>query len=249
MPDYIWIGPGLSVTEAQENTITLDRYGVVSAVMSWTTNFDTAVQYALARNTHPIYGWLYRSSAQVTREEANLGRVRVEYKGIPPEYAQQSQKTYSVEGCLSTEPIETHPDFVTFAGNSNASSKNGAVFDDDGVFLNFSGKDQNNDVSRRKTGVRSYLCPSLILTEVIVKPYKTISGYSPATPSSMTGLGCIVDPPANPVMPTVHSTRTWMLSGVTVEDLGNGTQETRRWRLSGPRGWDPDIYKASAINK
>lgn len=248
MPDYIYVGSGLATLEQVNATLVIDKLGVGEATLEFTTAYATAVDYAMSLTVHPDYPWLVRVSATIKREEADMGRVTLTYKGISPEYAETVQRVYSLEGCLSTEPIESHPDFETFAGTP-AIPLTGAKFDLDGLFTGFSANDQPADVNKRKTGVRSYQMPSFMLTEVIVRPYGTVSGYSPSTPSSMAALGCIDTPPANSLVPQLHSKRSWMLWSLDIEDLGNGTRETRRWRLSGPRGWDTDIYKTTAINQ
>lgn len=254
MPDYIIIGSSTVGVEQLEASVDIDSLGVAAATLSFDCPYVSAVAYALTKVAHPDFPWLTRMSARVSRLPAERGRVVVNFKGISPEYAATTQRVYAVEGATSSEPIESHANFTAFAG-TKASPLNGAMFindsddSEDGKFLGFSADNQPTDPNRRKTGTRSYLAPSLVLTETIVRPYSRTSGYSPQRASSMVGLGTIDEPPANGLVPTVYATRNYLLSSITVEDLGNGTREVRRWRLSGPRGWDVDIYRRNVINK
>jgi len=133
--------------------------------------------------------------------------------------------TYEISASVSSEPIDTHPDFVEFMGGTADDPLEGAIFDADGRFKGFA-PDAHDDLG----GVRTYFAPTAT--------YREVSGSRIG--ASLFGIGFIGSPPG-PV-PSVPSGRNWLFSGVTQRKNGNNYTLTREYRLSGPRGWIPIIY-------
>lgn len=141
--------------------------------------------------------------------------------------------TYELSGTLSEEPIETHPDFATFAGTPSA-PENGAVFldpetnkptedDDLGVFSEFT-------AGGGKAGVSSYVSPGALWTE---------TSFSITKPTGFGDLGEIDTPDGGP--PTT-GTRDWLLWDFSYRRRGHVYETRKTWKLSGRSGWDTDIY-------
>jgi len=224
-------------------TVEFNEFGIASATMGFICPFHSSASLVNAVKTHPDFDWLKRRSAVATREEANLGRVIVTFEGIPPEEeagtegeVTEGRLFYSLRGALSTEPIETHPRFSQFAG-TKGNELNGAKFDTTtGKFLGFNS--QTTDAHKKKFGVRSYIAPTVIYEQNWIR-----SGVSAqAVQISANRLGAIDPPPSSNVLPQVNASRSWILSGCDVFQIGEGVQQNKQWRLSGPAGWDPDWY-------
>ena len=153
---------------------------------------------------------------------------------------------YSVSGSTSTEPIETHPNFIGMAGNPlKAPWKNGAEFiksgqKDAGKFLGFRTKEEDGSlVVNKKSGVKNYLEGGMIFRQV--KTYSSASSGS-SLRANMKNLGYIDTPPNVSDFVDIDSGRDWLLITCNIEEVGDGLTVTMEWRLSGRNGWDIDIY-------
>ncbi len=116
---------------------------------------------------------------------------------------------------LDSEPIETHPDFKTFAGEWDDKStwKSGIVgFDAEGKFLGFKGT-LPGGASNLKGGVRNFLVPGVVYGRVRVVP----SIIASAVGVSAAAAGKIQAPPSSRILPAVASGKNWLALG-----RGNG---------------------------
>ena len=141
---------------------------------------------------------------------------------------------YELDVSLSEDPIETNPDFATFAGTPSA-PLNAAVFVDPetqkptaddavGVFREFG-------IDGDKAGVAGYLVPGATWTEIY---------FSTSRPTDLGDLGEI-DSPSGP-NPSFGSGKTWLYSGANYRRRGFIFEIRKTWLLSGRGGWDTDIY-------
>ena len=220
-----WKGQHI-ITEATQKEVVVDKYGVASATIYYWGPFDQAVAYVTAKKTHPDYGWLSRTSGNISRTEGTSCDIRIAFEGVPPE---TDEKSYRTSGSTSSEPIESHPKFVEKIAGTKSSPKNGAEFDDNGKFTGWA-------ATSLKYGTKQYLSAGLNYEEIHVtgnvgQAYK------------LSDLGDKVVPPTSNVIPQVTQGRDWLLISGTAEQLGTkGGRITRVYRLSGKRGWDMDIY-------
>ena len=165
---------------------------------------------------------------------------------------------YTMKSTTTSEPIDTHPNFVNFAGDGQ-NPRNGAVFEPDGSFRKFTHKLSDQDVvwgdarnakgdigvageQNWYAGVSAYLEASGVWT----KSFK-----SNRTPT-LEGLGRISTPDGEP--PEVEG-RNWLYNGFTATFTSPAKGDRNRkikgditmeWMMSGRRGWDKDIYGESA---
>lgn len=249
MSDFsqIWINGELlgELVEDVPAEIIVDRYGVSSAQLTYQCEFDRAIELLTGLNAHPAYPWLFAKTARVTREEALLGRIVVDYEGVDEStnYDEEVRKVYSVEGATSSEPNESHPRFVFIAGrwDDQSSWKKGAMFqttgDDKGKFLGFQPLLSDGE-SNPKAGQKSYLMGNVIFTETRTYSYRSLSSIR----ISAEKLGRIDTPPNVVMCPDLPDGFNWLLITFTAEQVGRGMKLTRKWRSSGPHGWDEDWY-------
>lgn len=143
--------------------------------------------------------------------------------------------TYELTTSLSQEPIQTHPDFATFAGTPS-NPQNGSIFVDPDTGFN---SNKNNAIwkefafkgtANEKAGIESYLAPGAEWRE---------TKFQTSRPTGIRDVGTIETPAGSP--PTL-SGRDWLAWGETYVRRGHIYQVTSTWKLSGRNGWDADIY-------
>lgn len=233
-----WEGDNLtSLVEDFPAEIRFDRWGVAGGKLHWNILYDRAAGAVASLLKHPDFPWLIRKSATIRREEANHGRVEVDYEGVPPE---TNEKLYRCSGSTATEPIESHEKFDTndMAGlfddstedaiSGNFIGENGAIFGKDGKFKGW-------QASSDFAGVRSFLVGSLVYEETWLSGAALSAG-------ELSELGNKDNPPASNVKPTLSGGRDWLLITADIEQVGNGSRLMRKWRASGRGGWDDTIY-------
>ena len=215
--------------------------------------------------SHEYADWLICKSGNV-KASGPIEQLTLNYEGIP-EGSEFTQ--IKVTTSLSEEPIDTHPKFFDFAGRPSdmniATMRNedtGAVFTGTDnmtdTFLRFVPKDDDDDGREQdsKVGIQSYLVPQVIWEE-----RRTMGdGFSSSEQSELIGdLGDryedvpreIEDPAgdsetlknfAEEYNTEDHYAHDWLLISCTYEQVGHGGILTRRWKLSGRRGWNRFVY-------
>ena len=193
---------------------------------------ETGILPQRGTTKHPDFKEAICSNVSCRRLEDGGWRIIVTYNngdtaGVIDIGAVSDDGVLEVIGSLSTEPIETHPDFQTasIAGTSG-SPANGAQYDSDGVFTGFA-------ASSDFAGVDSYLVPTVLARHT----------YPDNSLPSGTLLGNIgtIQTPSHPDIVTPAG-RTWLLSHVSYRRAGNSYEITEEFTLSGPGGWNTDIY-------
>jgi hypothetical protein len=193
----------------------------------------TSLASGFHKSTHNPFSYALFKTATITTIEGGFEIVDVAYEGVvEAEFTKISINTTTV-----TDPIDTHENFCSFAG-SKGDEKNGAIFNDDNSFKAFElvYEDERNEFA----GVKSYLNPSLEVTEV--------REYSSVTFSDVERIGTICKPRKDSVtnLDVNHKKRgsaSFLCTGVKWQAFGTGCIATSTYRLSGKNGWDKDIYE------
>lgn len=255
--EYVTVGNQLTaLEETPDSNINIDENGKCTAVMVFNIKRAQALLAALQITRHPQLQSLVRTTIRVQNQPPDWARVEIGFSGvvINSETEPGIRTTYSLQGSSGSEPIETHPDFADFGGTPPQGMKGtndkGATFDETGRFVGFATQDTDKGIDYygsspedNLAGVRSYLAPSVIYTEI-----KTYNGQARSSVnSSFPLLGKIDTPPSSPLLPSTPGGMNWLLISYEAEDIGTGTQVRRSWRLSGPNGWNPAIYSPSSI--
>ena len=127
----------------------------------------------------------------------------------------------------TTEPIESNPEFLDFAGTP-ASPLNGARFDDDGLFLGFEVGDPNI-----WGGTSKYLqWAATVVKESVV----TSAPSGEAIPRIETPTGSPFTLPTNTV--------NWLKNDLTITSRAGVFELREQWQMSGVRGWNSTLYPA-----
>jgi hypothetical protein len=141
---------------------------------------------------------------------------------------------FSFSGGVTTEPIETHPDFETFAGTA-AAPLNGAKFDaTTGEFLGFSefttpGTTNNTNL----LGVENYLTPA---TNIVVSYWQDTQPRPAKTATWSTYIPDVTE------FRKPQGVDNFLLMDESYSQVGNYYQVTRNYIGSGVKGWNKDIY-------
>lgn len=252
MPAYTTIGPWLTTIEQVEKTIRITRSGIAQATMSFHCAFTDAVACVAGLARHPDYDFLTFKDADITRMEMDSAEVKINFEGVPP-FNSEGKVTWSLEGCVADAPIDTHPHFNSILGGVKGAELNFAVFDEnDNTFKHFAGKPPDGTAERKawdgeytggganliKAGVKSYEMPTAVLTKV------TVGSTDGGIVANLSALGTINTPSLfGNISLNEGDKRTWLYWSVQFDQIGTaGLKTTEKWKLSGPRGWDFEIY-------
>lgn len=206
-----------------------DRFGMSTARAVWWYYGDSPETQVSIFSAHPRWSFLEMDKRTITLRSDGAWDIIGDYFGVQG----TPEPIYSLDNSTSQEPIETHKDFVTFAGTPT-SPINGAVFDpDDLTFLNFKQVVSGSAVSNVKwVGMRAYLNASAVWREIKVTKTKPSA-------SEITSIGRIDNPPGDAPTP---AGRNWLFGAICYEQKARTYTIRREWLLSGPGGWNDVVY-------
>ena len=147
---------------------------------------------------------------------------------------------FSFSGGVTTEPIETHPDFSTKIAGTVGAPLNGAKFvtnpeaDDYGSFIEFPeftkpGDTENNNF----LGVENYLTPG---TNIVVSYWQDTQPRPTKTATWSTYIPDVTE------FRKPQGVDNFLLMDESYSQVGNYYQVTRNYIGSGVKGWNKDIY-------
>lgn len=128
----------------------------------------------------------------------------------------------------SEEPIETHPDFAEFGTASN-----GAKFDEDGLFLGFSG-------DKPLRGIEKFLDGGAVVQKTSVYKQVPSALAKQQIPILEEPSGAPWDLPERPDIE--EDSVEWMKTDLNIVQRGAAFEVTEEWTLGGQRGWNTTIY-------
>lgn len=198
-------------------TLVTDIYGLSTATAVYCSPAH-AIRYPAIYSAHPIWSFMHMEKRTVSLTDYGFCRATCEYAGFEGTPVPITEWGSGV----SSEPIQTHPDFASFAGTPSA-PLNDAVWVDvetgqpttdntRGVWLRFAG-------TGPFAGMTSYLSPYLT---------KKITRISSAQISVLSGIG--------------HIDGTMLKVGASSTQRGIVFQNTEEWRGGGRRPINADVY-------
>ena len=140
---------------------------------------------------------------------------------------------FSLEGSTSEDPIESFPYLQYLIETYNGDRK-----DDGKVIFPLTMEVDDEEVQNPMHGVSSYLVSGIVWTHTFV--CKEFPEWI------VRGLGVIDTPavgPSGQKPPQLHGKRNWLRIRATATYRGNVWKVVISWLLSGPGGWNPDIYR------
>lgn len=169
------------------------------------------------------------------------------YEGATREFAFSDEHiAFELDMTMSEEPIETHPNFAAIKRKygwnplkrtfpefmPQSSGGNGG--------LSGNKKGKKNEL----LGTDGYLSVGAVFRKVYVR--REIPNQI------LRGIGSVVDrPPGIEAfnIPGVARSRNWLKLAPKISKRGNAVHIAEEWMLSGPRGWNKDIYGISQIEE
>ncbi len=171
--------------------------------------------------------WLYR----LRRAKNNLGITLAIFDCIGVS-KDPTDRIVSYPASVNTDPIETHPKFVSHLAGTGTAPLNGAKWLDDGeggyTFEGF----MNDDAPAELRGVRSYFTGAVVARAT----------YFSRTPPAFRPICKIVT--SLPNIPDIAGVKNWLYLPPSSEQIAN----VRLWRVSEeflgslPAGWSQKIY-------
>jgi hypothetical protein len=198
-------------------TLTTDIYGLSTATAVYVSPAH-AMRYPSMRSSHPIWGFMHVEKRTVSLTDYGFCRAVCEYAGFEGSPVPVIEWSSGV----SSEPIETHPNFATFAGTPSAPQN-------DAVWVDIETGDKTTDDTRGKfshfagtgpfAGVTSYLNPYLTKKETRIESQAI---------AVLSGVG--------------HIDGTLLKIGASSTQRGIAFQNTQEWRSGGRRPINSAIY-------
>ena len=234
MAHKIKVAPGYSSSTPLVFTsggqLVTDRYGMSTARGVWWYYGDTPETQVSMLSAHPRWSFLDMDKRTISQAEDGHWDIVGDYFGVQG----TPEPIYALDINTSQEPIETNPLFTTFAGYYGA-EVNGAKFDpEDQTFINFVRKPDGSNL--KWVGVKAYLAASAIWRQT------TVTKTRP-TGTELASIGLIDTPNGGSAVPTPAG-RNWLFGSLSYEQKGRTFTTRREWLLSGPNGWNDDIYVA-----
>jgi len=234
-------GPNCVLTKAETS---VDRNGLMTGVCVFLLKFQETVitDGPKKGDIHPIDIRLAIETLK-TSYGPGICRITANYTGMEDNSADDSEPVYSLNVGTQQEPIETHPDFATFAGTPSA-PLNKAVFIDA----------QNNEVTAANPADPADNEKYKFSRFQLDSPLKGLDSFLDSTnttwtqkytssvkPSDGGDVGEIdSNLPGNP--PSFGGNRNWLYTGMAFDQRAHVYSITRSWRLSGKDGWKSQIY-------
>jgi hypothetical protein len=204
-----------------DSSISIDQDGLITGSASIDGDRASVIgsQPTIGQTRHPKDTRAVCTDFKLTYSKGGKAKIDANYFGI---ISDPTPIRIEFPGGSGQDPIETHPNFLQFAGTPQA-PLNGAIFDDeDGRFLGFG--------EGEFAGVTSYIIPNVIVN---------VSYYTYRLPN-VDGVGKI----AREVLPFTRpkGVRNWLLIGMPYRQIGSFFYVTQQLLGSGPGGWNNRIY-------
>jgi hypothetical protein len=218
----------------------VDRNGVLSIdVPMWVSSLREAIT---VRPSVDLGIPLVSRSFQLSEEGGY--EVTVHYEGLDGNPAEE-QITFEFDISMSEDPIEAHPNFDGISEKygwdevERAFPKYPPDTVSEGGALARKSKAKKNALY----GTESYLAVGAVFRKTYA--VQTI-------PSGVLhGIGGIVSRPPDIGqfrMPATGSKRNWLKLAPKIRRRGNSVEITEEWMLSGPNGWNSDIYSSGQLD-
>lgn len=230
----------------QQGTIMPD--GSAEFTMKYRVPWDNLFSYLPSPlQPHPTFPALLYYDGEVSKEEGAMGNLINRYRGI---FASDPISLEQVDGTIATtaEPIETSPVFTGPPGTSPDQSP--VTRNDISVVGNaLANNSPPASVDSLLSGPQAVLYYTKKLRG-IDSFYRTGFTWrrhycSTSIPDYTNLVGYIVIPPSSPFAPPSPPTgQNYLFSGIGWRQQGGVVTIDEEYQLSGPGGWDTDLYTA-----
>lgn len=242
--------PEFNSFETIEAVIDTDEYGAATARVSYYARTDEAMLSLLREGvaTCPLVAAGMLQSARFLQGgaesiEGGVWQVNLSWVGLGVNLRLDEAVVPGYSPIAQTSPIETHPLFEGFAGTPEE-PLNGAFFDAQHNFVRFNQFLPDGVTPNPKSGMKSYYDATLKVSE-----RRGVLAESAQSEIDNLRVGKIDVPDIEDLivvgldLPGIIGNRDHLFTSLELDDMGNDLiMMSREWDMSGPFGWDKDIY-------
>lgn len=223
------------IREPDKDTLFQDENGVWRGTCVFTCAWSKVFQLAPQRfqTKHPDFTNLLCDKVSIAKDKGGIARITAEFAGgnttsgnFGSDANNANAPIIEVDNFVIQAPIETHPRFVADLAGTPDDPKNGAQFDDDGMFTGFAAVDSEGNASD-VMGISTWDMHVQVVRQI------TILAAKPTN----TEVGIIDDPPVS------DNAFEYIKTRASYQRQGGVYVFTEEW-TSGPRDADinPLIY-------
>lgn len=217
----------------------VDRNGIVSVdVPMWVATLSEALSATVNLGLGiPLVSRNFKQSEEGGYE------VTLHFEGLESE-SQDDQTTFEFDVSMSEDPIESHPNFEAIAAKygwdevERAFPKAPPEGTESGSALGKKSKAKKNPLY----GMESYLAVGAV--------YRKTYAVKRIPSNVLRGIGGIVERPPGVGqfnLPSTGGKRNWLKLAPKIRRRGNSVEVTEEWMLSGPNGWNQDVYSSGQL--
>jgi hypothetical protein len=238
MADVYWAS-GSADYEFAGLDIDVDELGFSKVTEKYSCKDDAAVKAALTYDASdcifPLSNTEKAPGAAGKRVEGGMWEATRTYRGVIDSNAIDNDEFVEVTltSRARSEPIAANPNFEAFAGTAD-SPADGAEFDDDGEFKQFSTYLADGS-ENPKAGITNFWSPAIVHKDSRLISESEAGNYADE-------LDTVVDSPPDHPLTMQFAKRNWLITGLAFKAAGSGVSRMERtYTCSGPRGWDTDF--------
>ena len=173
--------------------------------------------------------------------------VTLHFEGAEADFKySDTQITFEFDASMAEEPIQSHPSFDKLKkkyGWSTADKAFPETMPTNSTASNALSADATKTGKSPLYGCDSYLAVGAVFRKTYI---------STTVPSHiLKGIGTIVSKPPGIgqfYIPPTGSKRNWLKTAPKVRRRGSAVEVTEEWMLSGPAGWNKDVYGGDQLN-
>ena len=173
--------------------------------------------------------------------------VTLHFEGAEADFKySDTQITFEFDASMAEEPIQSHPSFDKLKkkyGWSTADKAFPETMPANSTASNALSTDATKTGKSSLYGCDSYLAVGAVFRKTYI---------STTVPSHiLKGIGTIVSKPPGIgqfYIPPTGSKRNWLKTAPKVRRRGSAVEVTEEWMLSGPAGWNKDVYGGDQLN-
>ena len=229
----------------------VDKNGVVNIqVKFWVATLQECTRYTPGDLgiTLPLVSRTFSQSEGGPESSGEAGyEVTLHYEGAEADFKNSdTQTTFEFDATMTEEPIQSHPSFDKIAKKYDWRTQEKAFGElmpattNTGSALS---KDTTPGGKNPLYGCESYLGVGATFRKTYA------STRIPA--GILKGIGTIISAPPGVgqfYVPATGSKRNWLKLAPKVRRRGSAVEITEEWMLSGPAGWNKDIYSGDQLN-
>ena len=223
----------------------VDKNGVlVVTFLYWVATLEEACSFNPSETgvTLPLVSRTFKQSDEGGFE------VTLNYEGVTTTSTyKDDQITFELDASMAEEPIEAHPSFGKISkkygweeATKSFPKKAPGTVDTGRSSLTKSSTDGSK--INPLYGCEAYMAVGAV--------FRKTYAASTIPASVLRGIGAIVSAPPNIGqfrIPTTGSNRNWLKLAPKIKRRGSAVEITEEWMLSGPAGWNKDIYNGDQL--